>query len=323
MSRDIEVADHSLCIKNPRLFQHFVDKSTHRPIDQLWNHGLILFDKPIGTVSHHITHQIKQLFRNTPVDKIGHGGTLDPNATGLLPLTLNNATIIQDILLSGTKEYLATMHLHSDRTETDVRNVFQYFVGPIYQRPPDRSAVSREIRIREISAIDLVSIQNRDVVFRVNCDAGTYIRKLCVDLGEVLECGAHLTQLRRTRSGSLSEQDGLVSLVQIDSALTLWDEKKNPADLLQIIRPKELAFQNWSKVFINEKAYSQIVQRKLLSISDIVAFSHGIQKQDPVAIFSLENEILGHGISMMNSVHLESNTDGNAVKIVRSYKICD
>ena len=140
---------------------------------------------------------------------------MDPNVSGVLPICLGKAVKVTDIVLSSDKEYLCLMRLHRDRSEEDVRKVMECFQGKIFQTPPVRSAVKRKLRIRTIKELDILQIEGRDILFRVSCDAGTYIRTLCIDIGEALGVGANMEELRRLRSGSMIE----------DEAVTLHDIK--------------------------------------------------------------------------------------------------
>ncbi|MEW6506063.1 MAG: RNA-guided pseudouridylation complex pseudouridine synthase subunit Cbf5, partial [Chloroflexota bacterium] len=121
--------------------------------------------------------------------------------TGVLPITLGDATkIVQALLLSG-KEYVCVMKLHGDVAEKRVKQVLAEFEDEIYQRPPLRASVKRQLRTRRIYYLDFFETEGRNVLFKVGCEGGTYIRKLCFDVGEVLGCGAHMQELRRTRAG--------------------------------------------------------------------------------------------------------------------------
>lgn len=137
--------------------------------------------------------------------RIGHGGTLDPKVSGVLPVCTGRAVRLTDIVLSSDKEYVCLMNLHGDVPEERIREVMGEFTGRIYQLPPVRSAVRRKLRIRRISELEILEIEGRRVLFRVACDAGTYIRSLCTDIGEALLCGASMGELRRTRSGRMRE----------------------------------------------------------------------------------------------------------------------
>src|SRR6058998_2029283 len=183
-------------------------------------------------------------------------GRSNPMVTGVLPLALEDATkTIQAFLLTG-KEYVCLMTMHGDVDETRLRGVLEEFVGDIFQKPPVRAAVKREVRKRTIYSIDDVEIDGRQVLFRVACQAGTYIRKLVYDVGEVLEVGAHMRELRRTRSGSFTE----------DTISTLYDVLKlsqsSGADREELARriivPMEAAFRHIPRIYIRDSAVSSI-----------------------------------------------------------------
>lgn len=126
--------------------------------------------------------------------------------TGVLPITLEDATKVVQALLYSGKEYVCVMRLHGDAPESSIRRVLNEFEDEIYQRPPLRSSVRRQIRTRRIYYNEFLEVNGRNVLFRVACEAGTYIRKLCYDVGEVIGVGAHMQELRRTRSGPFSEE---------------------------------------------------------------------------------------------------------------------
>ena len=109
------------------------------------------------------------------------------------------------------KEYICVMKLHGDSNEGQIKQVLSEFEDEIYQRPPLRSSVKRQLRTRRIYYIDYIETDGRNVLFKVACEAGTYIRKLCFDIGEILGVGAHMQELRRTRSGSFTETSQLKS----------------------------------------------------------------------------------------------------------------
>jgi H/ACA ribonucleoprotein complex subunit 4 len=152
-----------------------------RSIPELLEKGVINLDKPYGPTSHEVTAWAKSILH---IELAGHSGTLDPH--------------VRVLLLSG-KEYVCVMRLHADVPEALVRAILQEFTGVIYQRPPLVSAVKRQLRKRTVYYIDFLEMRGRDVLFKVGCEAGTYIRKLCHDIGEALGVGAHRFELRWTR----------------------------------------------------------------------------------------------------------------------------
>ena len=148
-----------------------------RPIASLLDYGLILLDKPPGPTSHEVVSWVKNILN---VDKAGHSGTLDPGATGLLPIGLGEATKALSILLLGPKEYYALARIHEDLDINKIRAITDLFIGDIYQRPPQKSSVRREVRTRTIHEIELLEKNHNIILLRVLCQAGTYIRKLSV-----------------------------------------------------------------------------------------------------------------------------------------------
>ncbi|HID15450.1 MAG TPA: RNA-guided pseudouridylation complex pseudouridine synthase subunit Cbf5, partial [Candidatus Atribacteria bacterium] len=192
-----------------------------RTLDELLNSSIIALDKPPGPTSHEVVAWVRKILG---IRRAGHGGTLDPGATGVLPVGLNAGTKVLQALLSAGKEYVCIMHLHGDVAEGRVRDVVNEFVGDLYQRPPVKSAVRRRLRVRRVHYIQFIEADGRDVVFRVGTSAGTYIRKLCHDIGLALGVGAHMAELRRTKVGGYHE-DVAVTLHDVVDALHFWKDE--------------------------------------------------------------------------------------------------
>ena len=171
-------------------------------IDELLQKGVINLDKPAGPTSHEVAAWVKRILH---IKKAGHIGTLDPKVTGVLPILLQDATRAVGALANLPKEYVCVLHLHKTVPDPLVWDILREFTVVLYQRPPLKSAVRRQIRKREIYYIDVLERQGNDVLFKVGCEAGTYIRKLCHDVGEALGVGAHMQELRRTKAGPFDE----------------------------------------------------------------------------------------------------------------------
>jgi H/ACA ribonucleoprotein complex subunit 4 len=131
-----------------------------RPIESLLNYGLILIDKPAGPTSHEVVAWIKRIL---DIEKTGHSGTLDPGATGLLPIGLGEGTKALSVLLLGPKEYYALARMHAHISEQRINSLITEFIGDIYQRPPQRSAVKRATRIRTIFEFDKIEQNDRHI----------------------------------------------------------------------------------------------------------------------------------------------------------------
>src|SRR3989344_8835610 len=155
-------------------------KPEERSIQELLDYGLIILNKGAGPTSHQTVDFVKNILN---IEKAGHSGTLDPNVTGVLVIALGKATRVVEVLLNGGKEYICLMHLHSPVEESLIRKTFKEYMGKIEQMPPKRSAVKRQLRTRELYYLEILEMNGQDVLFKVGCEAGTYIRTLCVDLG--------------------------------------------------------------------------------------------------------------------------------------------
>ncbi|MEM0137647.1 MAG: RNA-guided pseudouridylation complex pseudouridine synthase subunit Cbf5 [Thermoplasmata archaeon] len=173
-------------------------------LKDLFNFSYVVIDKPYGPTSHQVSAWVKEILN---VKKTGHAGTLDPHVTGVLPIGINKATRIINILHMQDKEYVGLLYLHGNVNEKKIREVFSEFIGEIYQMVPVRAAVSRKLRKRKIFSLEIIEIDGRNVLFKVSTESGTYIRTLCVDLGDAIGTGGNLVELRRIRTGRIKEEN--------------------------------------------------------------------------------------------------------------------
>lgn len=216
----------------------------------------------------------------------------DPKVTGVLPVALEDATkVVQALLLSG-KEYVCVMRLHGDVSKVRVKEVLKEFHGTIYQRPPVRSSVKRQLRVRTIYYLDLLETEGRNVLFKVGCEGGTYIRKLCYDIGEVLGCGAHMQELRRTRAGPFTEDtsNGFVTLHEVAYLAGRWRETGDENALRQFIQPMEKALTLIPKIFARDSAVDALCHGASLTAPGVVSIETGIEAGSIVAVFTLKGE---------------------------------
>ena len=210
--------------------------------------------------------------------------------TGILPITLEEARkIVQALLFSG-KEYVCVMKLHGDASQNRVEAVLKEFENTIYQRPPLRASVKRQLRTRKIYYIDFMEMEGRNVLFKVGCEGGTYIRKLCFDIGEVLGCGAHMQELRRTRAGPFVEGEGTVTLHDVAYWFMEWQKQGDDKILRKIIQPMEKALALVPKIYIRDSAVDAICHGANLTAPGVLSLETNIQKDSLVAIFTLKGE---------------------------------
>jgi H/ACA ribonucleoprotein complex subunit 4 len=289
-------------------------RPSERSMAELLEAGVIVMDKPQGPTSHQATAWVRDILE---VEKIGHGGTLDPKVSGVLPVATGRAVRALNLVLRSDKEYVCLMRLHRDRKEEDVRRVMGTFVGRIYQTPPVRAAVKRQMRIRTIHTINILEIRGRDVLFRVDCDAGTYIRTLCVDIGDALGVGASMEDLRRVRSGNMTE-DQAVTLQDIKDAYVDW-KNGNEAWLRSIVRPIEVLFDPLPKVVIKDSAVDAVCHGADLAVVGVAQVDESVQKESVVAIFTAKGEAVAVGTAKMTAEEMTKAKEGIAATTDRVY----
>lgn len=292
-------------------FGTYYDK---RNVEQLLNYGLIILDKPPGPTSHEVVAWAKRILK---IPKIGHSGTLDPQVTGVLPLGLGEATKALGVLLLGPKEYQAVGRLHSLISKERLDDVLKQFQGEIFQKPPQRSSVLRRTRIRKIYEMELLEQKERLLLLRVLCEAGTYIRKLLYDIGEVLGPGATMIELRRSRVHQFDETQKLVTLHQLSDAFSHWEEKKDDSKLLKFIQPIEHALSEVKSVVIRDSAVDALCHGAQLAIPGILKISPILKKGELVAIYTQKGEIVALAEAVMSNYEIKDSVKGHAFQTKR------
>lgn len=281
-----------------------------RSVEELLNSGIVVLNKPSGPTSHQAVDYLKGVLK---LSKAGHSGTLDPGVTGVLPVALSSATRITHSLLTAGKEYVCLMHLHKSIEPEVLHKVLQEeFVGVITQLPPVKSAVKRQLRERNVYYIEVLEIQDKEVLFRVGCEAGTYIRKLVHDIGLKLECGAHMAELIRTKAGPFQE-DEMVTLQDLADAFHFYKEG-DASYLKKMIVPLERGVEHLKKIYVHDGAIDSLCNGAFLKVPGIAKLDSDIFKHDVVAVMSLKNELILVGFALLNSNNLMKLAKGIAVK---------
>jgi H/ACA ribonucleoprotein complex subunit 4 len=207
----------------------------------------------------------------------------------VLPVTLEEATKVVQALLHSGKEYVCVMKLHGDVGDERVRKVLREFEDTIFQRPPLRASVRRQLRTRRVYYLDFLELSGRNVLFRVGCEGGTYIRKLCFDVGEVLGCGAHMQELRRARAGPFVEDES-VTLHDLAYSFMRWEEEKDEKVLKRFIQPMERALTLVPKIYVRDSAVDAVCHGASLTAPGVLSLESGIENGSMVAVFSLKGE---------------------------------
>jgi len=288
---------------------------SERPAEDYIRYGVINMDKTAGPTSHEVAAWIKKIMHLT---HIGHGGTLDPKVTGVLPVTLEDSTKIVQALLHSGKEYICVMKLHGDAQETRVRHVLEEFQDQIYQRPPLRASVKRQLRTRRIYYIDFLELNGRNVLFRVGCEGGTYIRKLCYDIGEILGVGAHMQELRRTRAGPFVETSSdRVTLHDVAYWFAEWEKKKDEKILRRIIQPMETALSLIPKIVVRDSAVDALCHGANLTAPGILSVETGIQKDSVIAVLTLKGEAVALAKALLSTEEILDLKHGTVATLQR------
>jgi H/ACA ribonucleoprotein complex subunit 4 len=220
--------------------------------------------------------------------------------TGVLPVTLEEGTKVVQALLHSGKEYICVMKLHGDMTEPRLKRVLGEFEDEIYQRPPLRASVKRQLRTRRIYYLDLLEVDGRNVLFRVGCEGGTYIRKLCFDVGEVLGCGAHMQELRRTRAGPFVESDSVI-LHEAAYWFMQWEESKDDKLLKRFVQPMEKALALVTKVYVRDSAVDAICHGACLTAPGILSLEDSLCRGSLIAVLTLKGEAIALGKAMVSA----------------------
>lgn len=259
-----------------------------RPIKIYLNYGLIPLDKTRGPTSHEVVAWVRRLLG---IANAGHSGTLDPGVSGLLPIGLGRATKAIPLLLLFPKEYVTVMRIHSSVPRDDVDRVIKEFTAEIFQKPPQRSSVKRQVRSRTIYELEVLEQAGNLYLLRCLCESGTYIRKLIYDIGEVLGVGATMVELRRTKVGPLTDESGFVTLHDLNDAvfrMSNGDESR----IRTLVRPIEACLGGIKEVVIKDAAIDAVCHGAMLAIPGIIALSPDISKGDTVVLLSAKGELV-------------------------------
>ncbi len=229
---------------------------------------------------------------------------------------LGEGTRVAPALMHSGKEYIALMELHGNVTDAELLRSFEVFTGEIYQVPPIRASVARRPRIRTVYYISLLERDGRMVLFKVGCSGGTYVRKLCHDIGEYLGVGAHMEELRRTRAGPFTE-DGSHSLLELYESWMDYMETGKEEKIKKILLPVEACIQLLPKIYILDTAVDAICHGADLMVAGISKFETGFKKGDLVAVVTLKGELVGFGTAVMDIEEMLNSSEGMAVDVTR------
>jgi len=272
-----------------------------KKLSELISRSVINVDKPTGMTSNDVVITIKKMFN---LKRCGHTGTLDPRVTGVLIVALENATKAMPVMMRLDKEYEGVLYLHKDVDKTKLEKVIsEHFIGEIIQVPPVKSHVARKARKRKVYYFDILEKNEKNVKFRTKVESGTYIRKLCSDIGEKLGIKAHMKELRRIAVGHFKIAQSH-SLDEIKNAYKSCKEGKETS-LKNILIPIEKATSHVKKVYVKDLSVSSVRHGAPIKSSDIVKLGKNIKSDEIVGILSSKDELIAIGKKTKSVIKIE------------------
>jgi H/ACA ribonucleoprotein complex subunit 4 len=279
-------------------------------------YGIINLDKPVNPSSHEVVSWIKRLMK---CEKTGHSGTLDPKVSGCLLVCLNRATRLVKAQQSAGKEYVCIARFHSETlTAAKVQQALDMLNGALFQRPPVISAVKRQLRVRTIYETKLIEYNEKRqmAVFWVSCEAGTYIRTMCVHLGLLLGVGAHMQELRRVRSGVLDENMYMATMHDVLDAQWMYENLRDEKYLRRVVIPLELLLTTFPRIVVKDSAVNAICYGAQLMIPGVLRFEKNIEVGSEIVMMTTKGEAICTGIAQMTTAVMSS-VDHGVVAVIK------
>jgi len=287
-----------------------------RDIRKYIRYGVINIDKPANPSSHEVTSWVKRILK---VEKTGHSGTLDPKVTGNLIICLERATRLVKSQQGAGKQYVCVIRFHEKTSKEKMARVLEKLRGPLFQRPPLISAVKRQLRIRTIYDTKLIEFDDERSlgVFWIKCQAGTYIRTLCVHIGLLAGTGAHMEELRRVRSGHIGEKDNIVTMHDLLDAQWLYENHGDESYLRRVINPLETLLIRHKRIIVKDSAIAAIAHGAKIMIPGVLRIDKEIELGDEIVVVSPKGEAVCLAYAQMTTLQMATVEHGMAAKIKR------
>ena len=261
---------------------------------------------------------IKRILR---CEKTGHSGTLDPKVTGNLIVCVDRATRLVKSQQGAGKEYVCVARLHGavEGGAAKVARALETLTGALFQRPPLISAVKRQLRIRTIYECKMIEYDEERhlCALWISCEAGTYVRTLCVHLGLLLGVGGHMQELRRVRSGILGEAQNMVTMHDLLDAQWSYDNYKDETYLRRVVMPLEALLTNFKRLVVKDSAVNAVCYGAKLMIPGLLRFESGVECNDEVVLMTTKGEAIAVGIAQMTTAVMATCDHGCVAKIKR------
>ncbi|CAH8639478.1 unnamed protein product [Schistosoma curassoni] len=322
----LDCSQWPLLLKNVHLMNvrecHFEADTTgysplHRPLDEYIKSGVINLDKPCNPSSHEVVAWVK---RALGVNKTGHSGTLDPKVSGCLIVCIDRATRLVKSQQSAGKEYVCIFRLHESVDEIKkIQKAVEGLTGALFQRPPLVAAVKRQLRVRTIYECKLLEYEKSKNLglIMVRCEAGTYVRTLCVHLGLLLGCGGVMEELRRSKTGFMSERDNLVTMHDILDAKWLYDNRRDETYLRRVIMPLEKLLIKHKRIMLKDTAVCAICFGAKLMLPGVLRYDNDINVNDEIVLMTTKGEAVALAVALMTTATIATCDHGLVAKLKR------
>jgi H/ACA ribonucleoprotein complex subunit 4 len=259
----------------------------NKTINELLEFGIININKPSGPTSFSVSDYVKNALK---LKKTSHFGTLDPQVTGVLPIAFNRACRLSDYFMHKDKTYIGIIRVHNEISIENLQKEANKFIGKISQMPPVRSSVKRSVREREIKSFEILEKKDKDFLFLAKVQAGTYIRKMCSDLGEKVG-GAHMLELRRTEAGIFTEEKS-IDLYEFDKLVDQYN-KGNETPLKSAIISAEIVSSIMPIIYVRKDVVKKIFTGSPIFKSFLSKIpDKKIKENDKVTVYS-DNQFIG------------------------------
>ncbi len=280
-----------------------------RSVEELLEAGMIVIDKPTGPNSHQVSAWAREILG---VEKLGHGGTLDPFATGVLVLLSGRSMRLTKKVLSHDKTYVGILRAPRNFDADALERAITQLSGQVYNVPPEISAVKIQVRSRKMEN-RLIDVDGRDAVVEVVCEAGTYIRTLARDLGLLLGHPVELKELRRTKSGRFTEPQS-VTLQDLKDAFWLWKEKGEEVAIRRILSPIESLVSELPEIIVKDGAAGAIAHGAPLMRPGIVSIADNLERGDTVRLMTIKGELVAMASMLTRSEMIVEMNEGEVAR---------
>lgn len=245
---------------------------------------------------------------------------MDPKVTGCLIVCINRATRLVKAQQSAGKEYVGIVRFHNPVEDlSEIEESIKKLTGTLFQRPPLIASVKRELRVRTIYDSKMIEFDKEKnmALFWISCEAGTYVRTLCVHLGLLMKVGGHMQELRRVRSGILHEDQSMVTMHDVLDAQWAFEQSKDEKYLRRVVMPLEILLTSYPRIMIKDTAVNAICYGAKLTLPGVLRFENGIDVGTEVVLITTKGEAVAIAISEMSTSVMASCDHGVVAKTKR------